>query len=217
MITKHIPRPIHCKLPRTRYVPSQCRSNSGCISAHVWRKNLTFCALLNLTKVLLQDDEVDHKKQKTENGSNGAAAEDEGEEEEDAEEEEDIDGEEEEDVDGEGEEDLDEEEGGEGETLIATSSLFTFAQKAHISIVALHKTQCSFTIGCACFKNAANTASFISSINVSLQGNFWSPGEGYLYSHTSKPSVVGNYRSFEVSDLSCSLESFMTIDSKTND
>merc|ERR1719474_513448 len=54
-----------------------------------------------------------HKKQKTENGSNGAAAEDEGEEEEDAEEEEDIDGEEEEDVDGEGEEDLDEEEGGE--------------------------------------------------------------------------------------------------------
>ena len=80
------------------------------------RRNLTFCALLNLTKVLLQDDEVDHKKQKTENGSNGAAAEDEGEEEEDAEEEEDIDGEEEEDVDGEGEEDLDEEEGGEGET-----------------------------------------------------------------------------------------------------
>ena len=137
--------------------------------------------------------------------------------EEDAEEEEDIDGEEEEDVDGEGEEDLDEEEGGEGETLIATSSLFTFAQKAHISIVALHKIQCSFTIGCACFKNAANTASFISSINVFLQGNFWSPGEGYLYSHTSKPSVVGNYRSFEVSDLSCSLESFMTIDSKTND
>ena len=104
-------------------------------------KNLTFCALLNLTKVLLQDDEVDHKKQKTENGSNGAAAEDEGEEEEDAEEEEDIDGEEEEDVDGEGEEDLDEEEGGEGETLIATLSLPTFAQKAHISIVALHKTQ----------------------------------------------------------------------------
>ena len=105
------------------------------------RRNLTFCALLNLTKVLLQDDEVDHKKQKTENGSNGAAAEDEGEEEEDAEEEEDIDGEEEEDVDGEGEEDLDEEEGGEGETLIVTSSLSTFAQKAHISIVALHKTQ----------------------------------------------------------------------------
>ena len=57
---------------------------------------------------------MDHKKQKTENGSNGAA-EEEGEEEEDAEEEEDIDGEEEEDVDGEGEEDLDEEEGGEGE------------------------------------------------------------------------------------------------------
>jgi hypothetical protein len=62
---------------------------------------------------------VDHKKQKTENGSNGAAvAEEDGEEEEDAEEEEDIDGEEEEDVDGEGEEDLDEEEGGEGEILL---------------------------------------------------------------------------------------------------
>ena len=93
------------------------------------RRNLTFCALLNLTKVLLQDDEVDHKKQKTENGSNGAAAEDEGEEEEDAEEEEDIDGEEEEDVDGEGEEDLDEEEGGEGETLIATYYLFLLLHK----------------------------------------------------------------------------------------
>jgi len=69
---------------------------------------------LKAQKRSAEDDEVDHKKQKTENGSNGATAEDEGEEEEDAEEEEDIDGEEEEDVDGEGEEDLDEEEGGEG-------------------------------------------------------------------------------------------------------
>merc|ERR1712214_187659 len=59
---------------------------------------------LKAQKRSAEDDEVDHKKQKTENGSNGAAAEDEGEEEEDAEEEE---------VDGEGEEDLDEEEGGE--------------------------------------------------------------------------------------------------------
>merc|ERR1712130_420723 len=56
---------------------------------------------LKAQKRSAEDDEVDHKKQKTENGSNGAA------------EEEDIDGEEEEDVDGEGEEDLDEEEGGE--------------------------------------------------------------------------------------------------------
>ena len=71
-----------------------------------------------------QDDEVDHKKQKTENGSNGAAAEEEGEEEEDAEEEEDIDGEEEEDVDGEGEEDLDEDEGGEGEKTFLHPSSF---------------------------------------------------------------------------------------------
>merc|ERR1712240_408437 len=63
---------------------------------------------LKAQKRSAEDDEVDHKKQKTENGSNGATAEDEG-----AEEEEDIDGEEEEDVDGEGEEDLDEEEGGE--------------------------------------------------------------------------------------------------------
>merc|ERR1712112_128747 len=60
---------------------------------------------LKAQKRSAEDDEVDHKKQKTENGSNGATAEDEGEEEEDAEEEE---------VDGEGEEDLDEEEGGEG-------------------------------------------------------------------------------------------------------
>merc|ERR1711955_146461 len=58
---------------------------------------------LKAQKRSAEDDEVDHKKQKTENGSNGATAEDEG----------DIDGEEEEDVDGEGEEDLDEEEGGE--------------------------------------------------------------------------------------------------------
>merc|ERR1711955_67871 len=57
---------------------------------------------LKAQKRSAEDDEVDHKKQKTENGSNG-----------DAEEEEDIDGEEEEDVDGEGEEDLDEEEGAE--------------------------------------------------------------------------------------------------------
>merc|ERR1712130_597273 len=57
---------------------------------------------LKAQKRSAEDDEVDHKKQKTENGSK-----------EDAEEEEDIDGEEEEDVDGEGEEDLDEEEGGE--------------------------------------------------------------------------------------------------------
>merc|ERR1711890_96206 len=53
---------------------------------------------LKAQKRSAEDDEVDHKKQKTENGSNGATAEDEGEEEEDAE----------------GEEDLDEEEGGEG-------------------------------------------------------------------------------------------------------
>merc|ERR1712240_411201 len=52
---------------------------------------------LKAQKRSAEDDEVDHKKQKTENGSNGATAEDEGEE----------------DVDGEGEEDLDEEEGGE--------------------------------------------------------------------------------------------------------
>merc|ERR1712020_629525 len=53
---------------------------------------------LKAQKRSAEDDEVDHKKQKTENGSNGAAEED---------------GEEEEDVDGEGEEDLDEEEGAE--------------------------------------------------------------------------------------------------------
>merc|ERR1712024_18475 len=46
---------------------------------------------LKAQKRSAEDDEVDHKKQKTENGSNGAAAEEEGE----------------------GEEDLDEEEGGE--------------------------------------------------------------------------------------------------------
>merc|ERR1712060_708491 len=57
---------------------------------------------LKAQKRSAEDDEVDHKKQKTENGSNGAAAEEEGE---------------------------DEEEGGEG--------------------------------------------------------NFWSPGEGYLYTHTA--------------------------------
>merc|ERR1712212_1291502 len=43
---------------------------------------------LKAQKRSAEDDEVDHKKQKTENGSNGAAAEGEGEEEEDAEEEE---------------------------------------------------------------------------------------------------------------------------------
>ena len=84
---------------------------------------------------------MDHKKQKTENGSNGAAAEEEGEEEEDAEEEEDIDGEEEEDVDGEGEEDLDEEEGGEGEKTLYTI-LRLLHQKSYIT-----------TICCACFKH----------------------------------------------------------------
>ena len=82
---------------------------------------------------------MDHKKQKTENGSNGAAAEDEGEEEEDAEEEEDIDGEEEEDVDGEGEEDLDEEEGGEGETLIATLSLSTLHKRLTFQLLLYKK------------------------------------------------------------------------------
>merc|ERR1711910_236582 len=51
-----------------------------------------------------EDDDVDVKKQKVENGKHD---------EEDAEEEEDIDGEEEEDLDGEGEDDLDEEDGGE--------------------------------------------------------------------------------------------------------
>lgn len=57
-----------------------------------------------------QDDDVDVKKQKTENGTH----EENGEEEEDAEEEEDL-GDEEEDLDGEGEDELDEEDGGEGE------------------------------------------------------------------------------------------------------
>ena len=58
-----------------------------------------------------KDDDVDVKKQKTENGKHD---EENGEDEEDGEEEEDIDGEEEEDLDGEGEDDLDEEDGGEG-------------------------------------------------------------------------------------------------------
>merc|ERR1711981_276971 len=61
---------------------------------------------LKAQKRSAEDDEVDHKKQKTENGSNGAAAEVEGEEEEDLDEEEggedDEEGEEDE---GEGEED----------------------------------------------------------------------------------------------------------------
>merc|ERR1711910_74730 len=56
-----------------------------------------------------EDDDVDVKKQKVENGKHD----EENGEEEDAEEEEDIDGEEEEDLDGEGEDDLDEEDGGE--------------------------------------------------------------------------------------------------------
>ena len=63
----------------------------------------------NIQNLFLQDDDVDVKKQKTENGTH----EENGEEEEDAEEEEDI-GEEEEDLDGEGEDELDEEDGGEG-------------------------------------------------------------------------------------------------------
>ena len=58
----------------------------------------------------IQDDDVDVKKQKTENGHDAENGEDE----EDAEEEEDL-GEEEEDLDGEGEDELDEEDGGEGE------------------------------------------------------------------------------------------------------
>jgi hypothetical protein len=71
-----------------------------------------------------EDDDVDVKKQKVENGKHD---EENGEDEEDAEEEEDIDGEEEEDLDGEGEDDLDEEDGGEGK-------FFQYL---------LHKSQCS--------------------------------------------------------------------------
>jgi len=69
---------------------------------------------LKAQKRSAEDDDVDVKKQKTENGKHD---EENGEDEEDAEEEEDIDGEEEEDLDGEGEDDLDEEDGGEGEFL----------------------------------------------------------------------------------------------------
>merc|ERR1711915_806351 len=58
---------------------------------------------LKAQKRSAEDDDVDVKKQKVENG----------EDEEEAEDEEDIDGEEEEDLDGEGEEELDEEDGGE--------------------------------------------------------------------------------------------------------
>merc|ERR1711981_240738 len=65
---------------------------------------------LKAQKRSAEDDDVDVKKQKTENGKH---EEENGEDEEDAEEEEDIDGEEEEDLDGEGEDDLDEEDGGE--------------------------------------------------------------------------------------------------------
>merc|ERR1719150_3637439 len=66
---------------------------------------------LKAKKRSAEDDDVDVKKQKTENGKHD---EENGEDEEDGEEEEDIDGEEEEDLDGEGEDDLDEEDGGEG-------------------------------------------------------------------------------------------------------
>merc|ERR1711892_877227 len=65
---------------------------------------------LKAQKRSAEDDDVDVKKQKTENGKYD---EENGEDEEDAEEEEDIDGEEEEDLDGEGEDDLDKEDGGE--------------------------------------------------------------------------------------------------------
>merc|ERR1739842_47908 len=65
---------------------------------------------LKAKKRSAEDDDVDVKKQKTENGKHD---EENGEDEEDGEEEEDIDGEEEEDLDGEGEDDLDEEDGGE--------------------------------------------------------------------------------------------------------
>merc|ERR1712050_270344 len=64
---------------------------------------------LKAKKRSAEDDDVDVKKQKTENGKHD---EENGEDEEDGEEEEDIDGEEE-DLDGEGEDDLDEEDGGE--------------------------------------------------------------------------------------------------------
>merc|ERR1712013_492973 len=67
---------------------------------------------LKAKKRSAEDDDVDVKKQKTENGKHD---EENGEDEEDGEEEEDIDGEEEEDLDGEGEDDLDEEDGEEGE------------------------------------------------------------------------------------------------------
>merc|ERR1712117_968539 len=59
---------------------------------------------LKAQKRSAEDDDVDVKKQKTENGKHD---------EENGEDEEDIDGEEEEDLDGEGEDDLDEEDGGE--------------------------------------------------------------------------------------------------------
>merc|ERR1711936_654632 len=68
---------------------------------------------LKAKKRAAEDDDVDVKKQKTENGKHD---EENGEDEEDAEEEEDIDGEEEEDLDGEGEDDEEgEEEEGEEE------------------------------------------------------------------------------------------------------
>ena len=71
---------------------------------------LRCCVITLFLTVTIQDDDVDVKKQKTENGHDAENGEDE----EDAEEEEDL-GEEEEDLDGEGEDELDEEDGGEGE------------------------------------------------------------------------------------------------------
>ena len=59
-----------------------------------------------------QDDDVDVKKQKTENGHDAENGDDD----EEAEEEEDL-GDEEEDLEGEGEDELDEEDGGEGENF----------------------------------------------------------------------------------------------------
>jgi len=67
---------------------------------------------LKAKKRSAEDDDVDVKKQKTENGKHDEENGDD--EDEEAEEEEDIDGEEEEDLDGEGEDELDEEDGGEG-------------------------------------------------------------------------------------------------------
>ena len=65
-----------------------------------------------------QDDDVDVKKQKTENGHDAENGEDD----EEAEEEEDL-GDEEEDLEGEGEDELDEEDGGEGEKELTFNNL----------------------------------------------------------------------------------------------